>query len=273
VNSSRTTNRGRRLTWPMIGRFRRRPKRATCGSCSASHPAIYEGASCLICGSTIKAANEHRKSTGALASKQRKTKEAESEYEAEIAALRSERDELRDELKALEIRQGSVGTPDYEWHVELAAKGLAQRDHFPMPPSVTEQEEFYEIMAGAALDATGLRSLLERMAQAERSLETILDALRHADIRVQNARHLSTTEAADDPFVTIAGVAPAGRTAPSRASEPRPTTTKTQDPKATMTKQGRGLPGLYSMLSRGWLDRRPGVRRQAQPKRRNAIRP
>ena len=45
-------------------------------------------------------------------------------------------------------------------------------------------------MAGAALDAVGLRALLNRMAQAERNLETIQDELRQADAKAENARHL-----------------------------------------------------------------------------------
>jgi hypothetical protein len=42
---------------------------------------------------------------------------------------------------------------DYEWLVELAAKGMAERDNHPMPRSVTTPEAFYEVMARAALDA------------------------------------------------------------------------------------------------------------------------
>ena len=58
-----------------------------------------------------------------------------------------------------------------------------------MPPSITTPDGFYEIMAGAALDAVGLRALLNRMAQAERNLETIQDELRLADEKAANARH------------------------------------------------------------------------------------
>ena len=73
---------------------------------------------------------------------------------------------------------------------KLAGKGLAQRDKFPMPPAVTTPEGFYEIMAGAALDAVGLRALLNRMAQAERNLETLQEDLKKADAKADNARHL-----------------------------------------------------------------------------------
>ena len=82
-----------------------------------------------------------------------------------------------------------VHVSDYEWYVELAGKGLAQRDKFPMPPSVTTPERFYGIMAAAALDAIGLRALLNRMAQAERDLESIQDELRQAEAKADSARH------------------------------------------------------------------------------------
>jgi len=73
--------------------------------------------------------------------------------------------------------------------VTLAAKGLAERDNYPMPRSVTTPEVFYEVMAAAALDATDLRTLLERATRAEQELETIQDALRRADIEAKDARH------------------------------------------------------------------------------------
>lgn len=52
---------------------------------------------------------------------------------------------------------------DYERLIELAAKGLAERDNHPMPKSVTTPEAFYEVMARAALVAIGLRELLEEV--------------------------------------------------------------------------------------------------------------
>jgi hypothetical protein len=79
---------------------------------------------------------------------------------------------------------------DYEWRVELAAKGLRERDNHPMPKSVTTPEAFYEHMAGAALDGIDLRALLERVARAEGELETIRERLRQADIEAANARHV-----------------------------------------------------------------------------------
>ncbi len=62
---------------------------------------------------------------------------------------------------------------DYEWLVELAAKGMAERDDRPMPKSVTTHEAFYEVMARAALDAIGLPALLEELARAEEELKNV----------------------------------------------------------------------------------------------------
>jgi hypothetical protein len=78
---------------------------------------------------------------------------------------------------------------DYEWQVALAAKGMAERDNYPMPPTVTTPKAFYEMMAGAALDAIDLRALTERLAQAERELEVIHEELRAAASNAGRARH------------------------------------------------------------------------------------
>ena len=64
---------------------------------------------------------------------------------------------------------------DYEWLVELAAKGMAERDNHPMPKSVTTPEAFYEVMARAALDAIGLQALLGELAGAEQELKNADD--------------------------------------------------------------------------------------------------
>jgi hypothetical protein len=120
-----------------------------------------------------------------MTSKKQGERKAKQQYEAQIAALQAERDELRADLRAPRNRQRVVDVSDYEWHVELAAKALAQRDKHPMPPTVTTPEGFYEIMAGAALDATGLRDLLERVALAERNVEVLQDALRHAEAEAE----------------------------------------------------------------------------------------
>ena len=97
-------------------------------------------------------------------------KHTAKERQRQIAALQRERDRLSAALAA-SAHQDGLSTPDYEWHVEMAAKGMAERDNHPMPKSVTTPEAFYEVMAGAALDGIDLRALLERVARAERELE------------------------------------------------------------------------------------------------------
>jgi hypothetical protein len=132
----------------------------------------------------LKATLEHKAQLVALRSERDQLK-ATLEHKAQLVALQSEREQLRAALEAVRSSHDPAPVPDYEWHVELAAKGLAQRDKRPMPMSVTTPEEFYEVMAGAALEATGLRALLERLARAERELE-IQDALSPADAKAQN---------------------------------------------------------------------------------------
>ena len=84
---------------------------------------------------------------------------------------------------------GSVSVSDYERLVELAAKGMAERDNHPMPKSLTTPEAFYKVMARAALDAADIPALLERTAQAERNIETSQEAMRQADSNTEHARH------------------------------------------------------------------------------------
>jgi len=78
---------------------------------------------------------------------------------------------------------------DYEWLVELAGKGLAERDSHPMPKSVTTPEGFYEVMARAALDAIGLPALLEETARAEQELK-ITDETHTQDVNADAATTL-----------------------------------------------------------------------------------
>ncbi len=79
---------------------------------------------------------------------------------------------------------------DYEWLVELAAKGMAERDSHPMPKSVTTPEAFYEVMARAALDAIGLPALLEEVARAVPEVE-ITDEAHTQDVNADAATTLS----------------------------------------------------------------------------------
>ena len=150
----------------------------------------FTGQQCLICKSTIDIASGNRNDAGAaVTKKRRKPKVTEEQDRAQLVALRSERDELKATLRAARSQDNFTHVSDYEWYVELAGKGLAQREKFPMPPSVTTPEAFYGIMAAAALDAIGLRALLDRTAQAERNLETIQEELRQADAKAEQARH------------------------------------------------------------------------------------
>ena len=98
-------------------------------------------------------------------------KHTAKEQQSQIAASQRERDDLSAASAAM-ARQDGMSTPDYEWLVEMAAKGMAERDNHPMPKSVNTPKAFYEVMAGAAFDAIGLQALLERVARAEREPES-----------------------------------------------------------------------------------------------------
>jgi hypothetical protein len=124
-----------------------------------------------------------------VASENPKPEEAEEQqYEAQIAALQSERDELSAALAAL-TRQDAVSISDYHRYVKVAAKGMAKRDNHPMPGFVTTPEAFYEVMAGAALDAVGFRALVQRLARAAREPEKTQEASRRPGTRSKLARH------------------------------------------------------------------------------------
>jgi hypothetical protein len=114
---------------------------------------------------------------------------------------------------------------DYQSLVELAAKGMAERDNHPMPKSVTTPEAFYEIMASAALDAIGLQTLLEEFARAEQEL-------RNADEGSKLAVNADTTTPPEDssafpqnelsePPVTRMGYESGVVAAPSRGERER----------------------------------------------------
>ena len=142
----------------------RRVKRVACSNCGAAHPAIYQGKQCLICASAIDGAAKHT-----VVDPVGRREHVTMEQEARIAALQSERDELRAALDAL-THHDAVSMSEYGRYVEASAKGIAERDNHPMPGSVTTRETFYEVMAGAALEAISLRALLEQLSRAERQL-------------------------------------------------------------------------------------------------------
>ena len=170
----------------------RRRERVTCAKCDASHPALYKGQPCLICGSTIDAAPGHRKEVDTVASENLKTDVAEEQqYKGQIAALQAERDELRAALAALS-HQDVVSISGYDQYVKVAARGMAERDDHSMPESVTTPEAFYEVMAGAALDAVGFRVLVERLARTRREPEITQESLRRVSARSKHARPSDT---------------------------------------------------------------------------------
>jgi hypothetical protein len=167
----------------------RRRKRVTCAKCGASHPAIYEGQTCLICGSTIHAAHGHQNEVGSVASEKPKTEEAEvQQYKAQIAALQAERAELSAAITELN-RESVVSTSDFDRYVEVAAKGMAERDCYPMPESVNTPEAFYNVMATAALEAIGPRALPGITSANSGEPAITQEPRRRPDINSKRARH------------------------------------------------------------------------------------
>jgi hypothetical protein len=132
----------------------KRSHRVACGRCGASHPAIYDGQQCLICGAMIIA--EPVNIPPALGAEKTENYRADGNCKAELAELKLECEELRAALKAARTRLDPVRLSDFERYVQLAAHGLAKRDTYPVPTSVKTPEAFYVVMACAALDATGL---------------------------------------------------------------------------------------------------------------------
>ena len=75
---------------------------------------------------------------------------------------------------------------DYERLLELAAKGMAERDNYPMPKSVTTPEMFYEVMARAALDAIDFRVLLGQLERANQQLRSSQETSRLSDTSAED---------------------------------------------------------------------------------------
>ncbi len=104
------------------------------------------------------------------------------------------------------------GTREYEWLVELATKGLRERDNHPMPESVTTPEAFYDVMARAALDAIGLAAILEEAARAEREPKTNDEAQTQAvDEPAVAATTVPGMPAVSTPLVLTSPPAPPNR--------------------------------------------------------------
>jgi hypothetical protein len=150
---------------------------------------------------------------------------------------------------------------DYEWHVEIAAKGMAERDSHPMSPSVTTPEAFYEVMAGAALDAIGLPALLERVARAERELEIIQEALNRADTEAKNARHQTMTDETASSESSIASILRGASMAPEpeiiRTNNTRSSPVPRDSEQSETVGERRRLSGVPSPLNRSAETRPP----------------
>jgi hypothetical protein len=143
----------------------RRSRRVACPECGIRHPAIYEGRQCLFCSALIWTTKTETRQTGTSDG----PTETGQEYRAQILALQTERDQLRAVLGAVGAHLRAVRTREFHEYEVLAARGLAERDSHPIPRSVTTSAAFYQLMARAALDAVGLRSLLEHVATAEQT--------------------------------------------------------------------------------------------------------
>jgi hypothetical protein len=164
---------------------------------------------CLICESPIDAPSEHQEDARIMAFEERKAEEAkdqqrkaeeakdqqrkaeeakDQQYKAEIAALQAERAELRAAITELN-RESVVSTSDFDRYVEVAAKGMAERDSYPMPESVTTPEAFYKIMAAAALEAIGPRALPGVTSAHRGKPERTQEPRRRPDANSKRVRH------------------------------------------------------------------------------------
>jgi hypothetical protein len=167
----------------------RRRGRVTCAECGASHPAVYKGQRCLICGSTITAASRRRHHVDTavpeshVAPKNRKT---EGRRRDTSAALKSE-PARSTPTPAPPARQDVVGASEYGQYLKMAAQGMAERDNYPMPKSVTTPEMFYEVMARAALDAIDFRLLLGQLERANQQLRSSQETSRLSDTRAEDS--------------------------------------------------------------------------------------
>ena len=96
----------------------RRRRRVTCTQCGASHPAVYKGQRCLICGATIAAASRRNDHVGNVASE---NQEAQERHRVENAASEAPRADPSAPPAAPD-REVVVSASDYERYVRLAAR-------------------------------------------------------------------------------------------------------------------------------------------------------
>jgi len=96
-------------------------------------------------------------------------------------------------------------TRDYEGLVELASEGLRERDSHPMHKSVRTPEAFYEVMTRAALDAAGLRALLNELRFAHAANDSLWRRLRAAEVENDRLRRCGQTVRPEDSGQRVPG--------------------------------------------------------------------
>jgi hypothetical protein len=170
----------------------RRRGRVTCAECGASHPAVYKGQRCLICGSTIAAASRRRhhvETAGPESHVAPKNRKAEGRRRDKSAASKAEpaRSTPTPAPSTPPARRDVVGAPEYGRYLKMAAQGMAERDNYPMPKSVTTPEMFYEVMARAALDAIDFRVLLGQLERANQQLRSSQETSRRSDTSAEDS--------------------------------------------------------------------------------------
>ena len=101
--------------------------------------------------------------------------------------------------------RGERGTRDYEGLVELASEGLRERDSHPMPTSVRTPEAFYEVMTRAALDAAGLRALLNELRFVHAANDSLWHRLRAAEVENARLRRCGQTVRPENPGQPVPG--------------------------------------------------------------------
>jgi hypothetical protein len=158
---------------------------------------------------------------------------------------------------------------DYKQQVKLAAKGLAERDGYPMPESVTTPEAFYEVMAAAVLDAIDLPALLERVARAERELEIVQEALARADTDAKNARHQPMTDGETSEESSIASILKEASTSrgPNGSQNRRPSSPPRDPEHNDAADERRRLSAVPPPLDRSRHTRPPPRQQPNRPRR------
>ena len=112
--------------------------------------------------------------------------EAEERHGSNSAASEAEQSELREAAGATSSRRRQHFGVRTVCEAGCARDG--RRDNYPMPKSVTTPEMFYEVMAGAALDAIDFRALLGHLERANQQLQITQEDSRLAETVREDAR-------------------------------------------------------------------------------------